>query len=416
MKILYVAAGIPVPGAVGGSTHVVEVCRGLAARGHEILAVVGPRADGGSRAAGVWALAGGDGRAFVANSRLPRTLSLGLLPMLERLGAAFGPDVVMERYYNFAGAGLLYARRHRLGSLLEVNAPLYDPPGTPKDRLDRALGRPLRRWAAWQARAADRIVTPLATTAGPFARPGQIVEAPWGANTDLFDPTRLDPAAVAATRAALGIPLGVPVIAFSGSFRPWHGVAALLDALRGLLPARPDLHALLIGDGPERPALAAAVRGWGAAGDRVIFAGRLPYAEVPRHLAVADIGVAPFEPARHPALRHFGFYWSPLKVFEYGAMGLPTVCPAIPPLDRIVRDGREGRLYREGDRAGLAAALAALLDDPAGRRAMGRAARERVVSRYSWAAHCRTLNDVLRQIAGRGVGTADRVGAPPADS
>ena len=128
----------------------------------------------------------------------------------------------------------------------------------------------------------------------------------------------------------------------------------------------------------------------------MIFAGRLPYSDVPRHLAVADIGVAPFEPARHPALRHFGFYWSPLKIFEYGAMALPTVCPAIPPLDTIVRDGREGRLYREGDRAGLVAALTALLDDDAGRRAMGAAARARVVAEYSWAAHCRALDGILR--------------------
>lgn len=412
MKILYVAAGIPVPGTVGGSTHVVEVCRGLAARGHRLLAVAGPHPDsaagGARRSSGVWELAGSDGRVIVANSTLPKGLSLGLLPAIERLGAAFQPDVVMERYYNFAGAGLIYAKRHGLGALLEVNAPLYDPPGTTKDRLDRALGRPLRRWAAWQARAADRIVTPLATTAGKLARSRQIVEAPWGANTDLFDRTRLDPQLIAATRAALGIPPGAPVVAFAGSFRPWHGVDTLLDALRELLPARSDLHALLIGDGEERPALVATTRGWGEAGARVHFTGRLSYDEVPRHLAAADIGVAPFQPARHPALRHFGFYWSPLKIFEYGAMELPTVCPAIPPLDRIIRDGREGRLYREGDRDGLIAALAALLDDPAGRRRMGLAARDRVVSRYSWAAHCRTLNDLLHQLsAERGVRNAE---------
>jgi glycosyltransferase involved in cell wall biosynthesis len=133
-------------------------------------------------------------------------------------------------------------------------------------------------------------------------------------------------------------------------------------------------------------------------GRRVIFTGRLPYDAVPRHLALADIGVAPFEPARHAALRHFGFYWSPLKVFEYGALGLPTVCPAIAPLDEIVREGREGCLYRPGDRAGLVAALERLLDDEPGRRAMGAAARERVARCYSWAAHCRALDELLRTL------------------
>lgn len=391
MNILYVAAGIPVPGSVGGSTHVIEVCRGLAALGHNILAVVGP-GDGPP------SIGGPGGQITIVNTPQPLALGLTLLPTIARHAARFRPDAVMERYYNLAGAGLLYARRLGLPSILEVNAPIYDPPGSRKDRLDRALGQPLRRWARWQARAADRIVTPLATTAGALARPGSIVELPWGANTDLFDPARLDRRAVAAARTSLGIPPSdqARVVAFSGSFRAWHGVERLLDALQLLLPARADLWALLIGDGEERPALMERVRGWGDLGRRVVFTGRVPYADVPRHLALADLGVAPFEPARHAALRHFGFYWSPLKIFEYGAMGLPTVCPAIPPLDTIVREGREGRLYPAGDAAALAAAIGALLDDEAGRRAMGRAARARIDHDYSWAAHCRGLDEILR--------------------
>jgi glycosyltransferase involved in cell wall biosynthesis len=391
MRILYVAAGIPVPGSVGGSTHVIEVCRGLAALGHDVLAIVGP-ANGPSPDLG--GDAGGSVR--IVNTPGAPALGLALLPLIAREAARFRPDAIMERYYNLAGAGLLYAKLRGLPSLLEINAPLYDPPGSRKDRLDRALGRPLRRWARWQARAADCLVTPLATTAGALARPGTIVELPWGANADLFDPARLDPALVAATRAELGIPADAPVVAFSGSFRAWHGVETLLDALETLLPLRPTLHAILIGDGTERPALMARVAGWGELGRRVIFTGRLPYPEVPRYLAVADLGVAPFEPARHAALRHFGFYWSPLKIFEYGAMGLPTVCPAIPPLDSIVRDGREGRLFPVGDRAGLAAAIGALLDSPAGRQTMGASARRRASEEWSWAAHCRGLDRILQ--------------------
>ncbi|MGN6562956.1 MAG: glycosyltransferase family 4 protein [Thermomicrobiales bacterium] len=396
MRILYVAAGIPVPGSIGGSTHVIEVSRGLAALGHEVLVVAGANTEGARSEP--WVLSGADGRALVCNVPRRQTLALTLLPAILRLCAEFQPDAVMERYYNLSGAGLIAARRHGLPALLEVNAPLYDPPSSRKDRLDRICGRPLRRWARWQAQAANAIVTPLATTAGKLARPGTIVELPWGANTDLFDRDRLAPARIAETRAALGIPAGARVAAFSGSFRPWHGVGTLLAALRELLPVRPDLWALLIGDGPERAALQETVCGWGECGRRVVFTGRLPYQDVPRHLAVADLGVAPFEPDQHAALRHFGFYWSPLKIFEYGAMGLPTVCPAIPPLDTIVRDGQEGRLYPVGDVAGLASAITALLTDDTGRRALGVSARARVAREYSWAAHCCALDALLREI------------------
>lgn len=397
MRILYVAAGILVPGTVGGATHVVEVSRGLARLGHELLVVAG-RAGGAVPAVAAATSERSGGVVEIVNLRWPRPLAAALYPAVARLGARFRPEIVMERYYNFAGIGMAYARRHRLPALLEVNAPVYDPPGALKDRLDRALGAPMRRWAAWQVRAADRIVTPLATTVGRYARAEQVVELPWGANTALFDPARYDAVSRAETRGELGIAAGSRVVVFAGSFRSWHGAGTFVAALRGLLATRHDVHALLIGDGPTRAGLEAEVTAWGAARRRVTFTGRVPYTAVPRLLAVADVAVAPFEPAAHPALRHFGFYWSPLKVFEYGAMALPTVCPRIPPLDHIVRDGDEGRLYESGDVDGFGRALGATLDDP--RRAeLGQAARQRVLEHFSWAGHCRALDETLRCLA-----------------
>ena len=47
---------------------------------------------------------------------------------------------------------------------------------------------------------------------------------------------------------------------------------------------------------------------------------------MPACLAAADIGVAPFDVAAHAPLA-LGFYWSPLKIFEYMAAGLPVVAP-----------------------------------------------------------------------------------------
>jgi glycosyltransferase involved in cell wall biosynthesis len=150
--------------------------------------------------------------------------------------------------------------------------------------------------------------------------------------------------------------------------------------------------AVFIGDGPER---AAAVR---AARDvpGVTFTGALPHSELPAALAAADIGVAPFDPAKHRPLR-LGFYWSPLKIFEYMAVGLPVVAPALPRLGRLVEHGREGLLYDPSDPRGLDRALVALAE-PAVRQRMGSAARERVVRDFSWSAHCGTLEARLAEL------------------
>jgi glycosyltransferase involved in cell wall biosynthesis len=132
-----------------------------------------------------------------------------------------------------------------------------------------------------------------------------------------------------------------------------------------------------------------------------VFTGAVSYEQVPALLAEASIGVAPFNTGPHPALRAAGFFWSPLKVYEYMAAGLPVVTADIHPLNQVIRDGQEGALFREGDVAGLATALARLLDDPAAARAMGARARERVAERYSWAHHCAELERIMLEIVNR---------------
>jgi glycosyltransferase involved in cell wall biosynthesis len=297
-------------------------------------------------------------------------------------------EVVMERYYNFGGEGVLAAQALGIPAVLEVNAPIVDHPGSTKARIDRGLVvEPMRRWRDKLCRLTQLFVTPAAEILPAWIDRARILEIEWGADVDRFRPDAVgevpflrDPARVA----------GV----FAGAFRPWHGAAGFASALARLDRAGDHRFAgVFIGDGPERPAVEAAARGVPA----VTFTGALPHAALPACLAAADLGVAPFDPARHPPLQ-ISFYWSPLKVFEYMASGLPVVAPALPRLTRLVEHGREGWLYDPGDPRGLEGALVELAD-PVRRRAFGDAARARVVRDFSWQAHCRALDARLRTLA-----------------
>ncbi|MCS6839696.1 MAG: glycosyltransferase family 4 protein [Roseiflexus sp.] len=388
MKILYVASGIPVPGTLGGSIHVLEVARGLARRGHTVDVIARSPAGAVEIASLVRPASSRFGNMRLHHINVPKALSLLAAPVMMRLVRALQPDVIMERYYNFAGAGILAARRFGIPSILEVNALIVDPPAVLKRRLDDALGGPMRRWATAQCRMADRIVTPLHTTVPPDIPRTHIVELHWGANVEHF---RID-------RQSIGVVHTQPTVVFLGSFRAWHGVLDAVRAGGALVGQGRDCRFLFIGDGPQRAAAEQLAARWRA---RFIFTGAVPYDEVPVLLAQASVAVAPFNTAAHPALRAAGFFWSPLKVFEYMAAALPVVTIDIPPLNQIVRHGVEGLLYPEGDTGALTAAIAYLLDHPAEARAMGERGRERVMAHFSWARHCEELERVMREIAGR---------------
>lgn len=387
MRILYVALKETLPGSHGGAVHVLEVARQLARRGHALTVVVQNKGEQPAREQ----FEGFEVRRLAARSNY---LLARLEPSLLQLVREIKPDVVMERYYTFAGAGVRAARACNLPVLLEVNAPMTDPPGSAKHKADRVLLGALTRLAREQALAARRIVTPLAVTV-PFAEArDRVREIPWGANVELFDRAALDETKVAELRQQLN-PHNARVVAFLGSFRPWHGVREFVQVARAIAQTRDDILFLLVGSGE----LLDELRGQVAEAHlqaRILFTGAVPYDRVPYYLALADVGVAPFNLAVHPPLR-VGFYWSPLKVHEYMAMGLPVVTVNVPGLNEIARQDREGLLYPEGDLSALQAAVLRLVDDPALAQSLGRAGRARVVEHFSWQEHAAQLERVLNE-------------------
>jgi glycosyltransferase involved in cell wall biosynthesis len=383
LRVLYVALDQTVPGRLGGSVHVQAVAEGLARLGHEVHVATVPGGD--------WPAAPPGGRAVTWHAMAPplgrhelRWMRAGAVADLARRVRA---DLVMERYYNFGGEGVVAARRVGVPAVLEVNAPIIDYPGSAKAKVDRALiVQPLRRWRDRLCRMTQLFVTPSADILPSWVDRRRVLEIEWGADVDAFHPGATG--ALPFTRDPDRI-----LCVFAGAFRSWHGVVQLAAALARLHAAGDErFAAVFIGDGPERAAAERAAREVPG----VRFVGAVPHAQVPACLAAADIGVAPFDPVRHGPLR-IAFYWSPLKVFEYMAAGLPVVAPALPRLGRLVEHGREGLLYDPADPRALDRALAALAD-PATRRRMGAAARDRVVRDFSWAAHCSALDARLRAL------------------
>lgn len=348
-----------------------EVATGLADRGHEMHVV---------------ALSGGERPSafelhpspMLGKHRMLRwTAQRGVGKIIDRIGF----DAVMERYYNFAGEGVHAAHKRGIPSLLEINAPLKEYPGSLKSRLDRlALVRPMEKLRDLMCARASALVTPLPSIVPDDVPAEKVHQVHWGANVERFQPD--------VEKKPLPLPPGRPVVVFSGSFRPWHGADVLVRCAARL----PDAFFLFIGDGPSHAETLALADELGVR-ERVHFTGAVPYDDVPGYLKWAVVGVAPYQPSRLGQMR-LGFFWSPLKIFEYMAMGLPVVSLDVPPLRDVV-GASEGTLVPEGDVDGMVEAIRALIEDRDDARAKGRSARERVVREFSWQRHCEQLERIL---------------------
>ena len=370
MRVAYVSldAGVPVFGRKGCSVHVQEVLRALLKLGARVdlfAARAGGRAPAGLEPVRLHALppypkadaARREREALAANDRLRE--------MLDREGPF---DLVYERYSLWGYAAMEWARGHGVPAVLEVNAPLVEEQAAHRGLVDAALAAETARRVFG---AADTLVAVSAEVAryleGFAGARGRVHVVPNGVNADRFPQPG---------RPTLPAPEGTFTVGFLGTLKPWHGLPVLAEAFGLLHAERPDARLLVVGDGSERESLVGDLSRRGLLG-AAHLAGAVAPGEVPGLLASADACVAPYKAGP-------GFYFSPLKVYEYMAAGRAVVASRVGQLADLVRDGETGLLCEPGDAAALAAALLRLADDPALRARLGRAARAHVLRHHTW--------------------------------
>jgi len=171
---------------------------------------------------------------------------------------------------------------------------------------------------------------------------------------------------------------GCTVIGFIGSFYAYVGLDLLIGAFPLVLEVRPDARLLLVGGGPHEQALREEARRRSLHG-KVVFAGRVPHAQVQRYYSIIDIFAYPRHSMRPTELV------TPLKPLEAMAQGQLLVASDVGGYRERIRDGQTGVLIRAGSVRALADAVLRPLDQQVGWPLMGETGRRFVEEERNWA-------------------------------
>lgn len=358
----------------GGEQHLLQLARGLAARGHDVACAVRP----GSALAARLRAAGLAVRELPLVDWYEPRGALRLAAWLRRSRFAIVHAHCPRDYYLAATAAALAGASAAADAAVRCvgTRHLLRPIGTP------ALKRPF--FARLSAMIAVSAAVRRAFLAAGVMDPARVVTVPNGVDTARVVPERNG------LRRRAGLGDDALVIGYVGRLSPEKGVPTLLEAARRLRPAvGGGASVFVLGDDP-RPGGAYGAGLRRLAGElgldgRVHFFGWVEDAEA----AAADFDVQVVCSRAEP----FG-----LATLEGMARGRAVVATAAGGSPEIIRDGVDGLLVPPDDPEALARSLDRLLGDPALRRRLGEAARRRVAVDFSLAAMLDRVEAVYERV------------------
>ena len=385
MRIAYVCAdgGIAVFGEKGASVHITAMAQAFHQTGHEVRVLCAKRGQGSA----IYpvdqvsaTLTPHDDRAGKERGHIATAAAIA--DRLVALHRTWPFDMIYERYALWSTAGVCAGRRLGVPVVVEVNAPLVSEQAEYRALVlsdeARAIEAEVFRCADALAVVSDELAA-YVTQRGAVADRVHVIR-------NAVDTARFHPQVPKARVPS--IPDDAFVVGFSGSLKAWHGLDTLLPAFRAFRDHVPSAHLLVVGEGPRKPWVEGYAAGAGLE-DAITLTGWVGHDDLPGLIARMDVATAPYPAAE-------GHYFSPLKLYEYLALGRPIVASRIGQTAQVLDGTDTAMLVPPGDPVALTEALLRLAND---RALAARLARNSAIEgrRHDWTDNARAVVDLARQ-------------------
>lgn len=278
--------------------------------------------------------------------------------------------LIYERYAIFNWASVSLAKRYNIPIILEVNYTSF----TPLYRKRSKLFLPFAHWVDKKIFKSVDGLLPVSTYLKKHlidlgVDENKIVVLPNAADPNKF---KIMQQGSSELKTKINVN-GNKIIGFVGGFYPWHGLDFLIDCFARLKKEIPDVCLLLIGDGPVKAELIKKVANLGLKKD-VLFVGSVKHDDLANYIDLFDLAVVPDS----------NEYGSPMKIYEYMAMGKPVVAPRLGPLEDGIESGKEGILFTQKSSDEFLSALRTIILDESLRKKMNNAARNKIRRKHNW--------------------------------
>lgn len=406
MKVLYISSRINAPD--GSSVHGRAFVRSVKKLGHEIetfpeiqpIRYIQDKQEKDER--GLWQKFRDAGVTTIVKSRVRRLgrVASDIVDVVDGLAEtvryflgvrtilkSYKPDVLVYRSTLFNYAPHIIRKVYGLPCVAEVNSIKYlEISVASRSGMAAKLTRAAEQFAINHSDRVFVVSQPIKDFVDGFYPSSYCSVIPNGVETDDFNPELFD-------RETLKSDLGLGgriVLGYVGSYKEWHGIPASLDLIEKLYADNPAYALLLIGNGEQYHSIKSMIaeRNLQKVVKQIDY---VPHDQVPRYTSVFDYAVMTYPDFD-------GFYFSPLKMYEYMSMGTPVVSTNTGQIGSIIKNGETGLLVYPPSTENFYEAIIHLQASPDYYKRISSASRREVLEHHSWFGNASQVMSVCKDL------------------
>ncbi len=185
---------------------------------------------------------------------------------------------------------------------------------------------------------------------------------------------------------------GKYVVGYSGTFNAYHGVDLIAAAAKNIMSKIPNSVVFFIGDGALREKVEEILKQDGIR-NNVVITGLVPFNEVPKHIAACDLMVSPIIHNHKDE-----FFGTPIKHYEYKAMGKPIIASNIGTLKDIFEHCINSYVIEPNSVDAIVDSVYELYSNPDLASKIAKTARIDAEQKHSWEVNAKKIIEIYTTI------------------